>query len=97
MERILLFHVLLVEKLTPKKLIALGQIATKYNLYTKVTGGARIDLFGATLNQLPAIWKELIDAGFESGHAYGKSLRTVKTCGVPHGADTVWLKAYLLR
>ncbi|WP_288955423.1 nitrite reductase large subunit NirB, partial [uncultured Polaribacter sp.] len=67
-------------EITPHKLIALGQIAKKYDLYTKVTGGVRIDLFGATLNQLPLIWKELISHGFESGHAYGKSLRTVKTC-----------------
>ncbi len=67
-------------EITPDKLIALGQIAKKYDLYTKVTGGVRIDLFGATLNQLPVIWKELISHGFESGHAYGKSLRTVKTC-----------------
>jgi len=67
-------------EITPQKLIALGEIAKKYDLYTKVTGGVRIDLFGATLNQLPLIWKDLIDEGFESGHAYGKSLRTVKTC-----------------
>lgn len=67
-------------EITPDKLIALGQIAKKYDLYTKVTGGVRIDLFGATLSQLPLIWKELISHGFESGHAYGKSLRTVKTC-----------------
>lgn len=67
-------------EITPDKLIALGQIAKKYDLYTKITGGVRVDLFGATLNQLPLIWKELISHGFESGHAYGKSLRTVKTC-----------------
>ena len=67
-------------EITPDKLIALGEIAKKYDLYTKITGGVRIDLFGATLNQLPVIWKELINHGFESGHAYGKSLRTVKTC-----------------
>ncbi len=67
-------------EITPEKLIVLGEIAKKYDLYTKITGGVRIDLFGATLNQLPLIWKELIDNGFESGHAYGKSLRTVKTC-----------------
>ncbi|SEL87944.1 nitrite reductase (NADH) large subunit [Aquimarina amphilecti] len=67
-------------EITPEKLIALGEIAKKYDLYTKVTGGVRIDLFGATLNQLPLIWKDLINHGFESGHAYGKSLRTVKTC-----------------
>ncbi|SFD04221.1 nitrite reductase large subunit NirB [Algibacter pectinivorans] len=67
-------------EITPDKLIALGEIAKKYDLYTKVTGGVRIDLFGATLKQLPLIWKDLISHGFESGHAYGKSLRTVKTC-----------------
>jgi nitrite reductase (NADH) large subunit len=67
-------------EITPDKLIVIGQVAKKYNLYTKITGGQRIDLFGAHLNDLPLIWKELIDAGFESGHAYGKSLRTVKSC-----------------
>ncbi len=67
-------------EITPEKLIVIGEIGVKYNLYTKITGGQRIDLFGAELNDLPAIWRELIDAGFESGHAYGKSLRTVKTC-----------------
>ncbi len=67
-------------EITPEKLIVIGAVGQKYNLYTKITGGQRIDLFGAELNQLPAIWKELIDAGFESGHAYGKSLRTVKSC-----------------
>lgn len=67
-------------EITPTQLIAIGQVAEKYKLYTKITGGQRIDLFGATLNQLPEIWKELIDAGLETGHAYGKSLRTVKSC-----------------
>lgn len=67
-------------EVSPDMLIALGQVAKKYQLYTKVTGGQRIDLFGARVDQLPSIWKELIDAGFESGHAYGKSLRTVKSC-----------------
>jgi nitrite reductase (NADH) large subunit len=67
-------------EVTPDMLIALGEVAKKYQLYTKVTGGQRVDLFGARVDQLPAIWKELIDAGFESGHAYGKSLRTVKSC-----------------
>ncbi len=67
-------------EITPEKLIVLGEIAKKYNLYTKITGGQRIDLFGAELNDLPEIWKILIDHGFESGHAYGKSLRTVKSC-----------------
>lgn len=67
-------------EITPEKLIVIGQVAQKYNLYTKVTGGQRIDLFGAQLHELPLIWKELTDQGFESGHAYGKSLRTVKSC-----------------
>ncbi len=67
-------------EVTPERLIVLGEVAKKFNLYTKVTGGQRVDLFGARVDQLPNIWKELIDAGFESGHAYGKSLRTVKSC-----------------
>ena len=67
-------------EITPDKLIVIGQVAKKYNLYTKITGGQRIDMFGAHLNDLPAIWEELIAAGFESGHAYGKALRTVKSC-----------------
>jgi len=67
-------------EISPDMLIAMGQVGKKYHLYTKITGGQRIDLFGARLEQLPAIWKELIDAGFETGHAYGKSLRTVKSC-----------------
>jgi len=67
-------------EITPDMLIALGQVGKKYQLYTKITGGQRVDLFGARLEQLPLIWQELIAAGFESGHAYGKSLRTVKSC-----------------
>lgn len=67
-------------EITPDMLIVLGQVGKKYQLYTKITGGQRVDLFGARVEQLPAIWQELIDAGFESGHAYGKSLRTVKSC-----------------
>ncbi len=67
-------------EITPDKLIALGQVAKTYSLYTKITGGQRIDLFGAQQHELPMIWKELIDAGFETGHAYGKSVRTVKSC-----------------
>ena len=67
-------------EVTPEGLIAVGQVAKKYGLYTKITGGQRVDLFGARVEQLPAIWEELIAAGFESGHAYGKSLRTVKSC-----------------
>ena len=67
-------------EVTPDGLIAVGQIAKQYQLYTKITGGQRVDLFGARVEQLPAIWEALIAAGFESGHAYGKSLRTVKSC-----------------
>lgn len=67
-------------EITPDKLMVIAAVAKKYNLYTKITGGQRIDMFGAHLGDLPLIWKELIDAGFESGHAYGKSLRTVKSC-----------------
>ena len=67
-------------EITPDKLIVLGEVARRYDLYTKITGGQRIDLFGAQLHQLPDIWAELIAAGFETGHAYGKSLRTVKSC-----------------
>jgi nitrite reductase (NADH) large subunit len=67
-------------EITPDQLIALGVVAKKYTLYSKITGGQRVDLFGARMEQLPAIWEELIAAGFESGHAYGKALRTVKSC-----------------
>jgi nitrite reductase (NADH) large subunit len=67
-------------EITAEKLIVIGQVAKKFGLYTKITGGQRIDLFGAQVHQLPLIWKELIAAGFESGHAYGKALRTVKSC-----------------
>jgi nitrite reductase (NADH) large subunit len=67
-------------EITPAELISIGQIAGKYGLYTKITGAQRIDMLGARLEQLPEIWRELVDAGFESGHAYGKALRTVKSC-----------------
>ena len=67
-------------EITPQKLIVLGEVAKKYGLYTKITGAQRIDLFGARVEQLPLVWKDLVDAGFESGHAYGKALRTVKSC-----------------
>jgi nitrite reductase (NADH) large subunit len=67
-------------EITPQKLIVLGSVAQKYGLYTKITGGQRVDLFGARLNELPDIWRELVEAGFETGHAYGKSLRTIKSC-----------------
>ncbi|MEE6260422.1 nitrite reductase large subunit NirB [Plantactinospora sonchi] len=67
-------------EITPDKLIVIGEVARDFQLYTKITGGQRIDLFGARVEQLPKIWKRLVDAGFESGHAYGKALRTVKSC-----------------
>ncbi|MFK8022466.1 MAG: nitrite reductase large subunit NirB [Ilumatobacter sp.] len=74
-------------EITPDQLIALGQIAKDFDLYTKITGGQRIDLFGAQLHDLPAIWRRVIDAGMESGHAYGKALRTVKSC-----VGTTWCR-----
>ncbi|MEV0268477.1 nitrite reductase large subunit NirB [Hamadaea sp. NPDC050747] len=67
-------------EITPEKLIVIGEVAKDFGLYTKITGGQRIDLFGARVEQLPQIWQRLVDAGFESGHAYGKALRTVKSC-----------------
>jgi nitrite reductase (NADH) large subunit len=67
-------------EITPDALIAIGAVAKKFRLYTKITGGQRIDLLGAQVHELPLIWRDLIDAGFESGHAYGKALRTVKSC-----------------
>lgn len=67
-------------EVSPDALITIGQIAKKYGLYTKITGGQRIDMFGAHVNDLPDIWEELMNAGMESGHAYGKSLRTIKSC-----------------
>lgn len=74
-------------EITPAQLIALGQIAEDFNLYTKITGGQRIDLFGAQLHELPLIWQRVLDAGMESGHAYGKALRTVKSC-----VGTTWCR-----
>lgn len=74
-------------EITPKQLIVLGEVAKRYDLYTKITGGQRVDLFGAQVQDLPAIWEELIAAGFESGHAYGKALRTVKSC-----VGTTWCR-----
>ncbi|KAJ7637116.1 nitrite reductase [Roridomyces roridus] len=74
-------------EVTPDGLIAIGQVAKKYGLYTKITGGQRIDLFGARKDDLPDIWEELNSAGFESGHAYGKALRTVKSC-----VGTTWCR-----
>jgi len=74
-------------EITPEKLIVIGNVAQKYGLYTKITGGQRIDMFGAHVSDLPKIWEELIAAGFESGHAYGKALRTVKSC-----VGTTWCR-----
>ncbi|WP_017602798.1 nitrite reductase large subunit NirB [Nocardiopsis alkaliphila] len=74
-------------EITPDKLIVIGEVARDFDLYTKITGGQRIDMFGARLEQLPAIWTRLVEAGFESGHAYGKSLRTVKSC-----VGTTWCR-----
>ena len=74
-------------EITPGKLIAIGEVARDFGLYTKITGGQRIDLFGARVEQLPQIWRRLVDAGFESGHAYGKALRTVKSC-----VGTTWCR-----
>lgn len=74
-------------EITPDKVMAIGRIAKKYNLYTKITGGQRIDMFGARVDQLPEIWEELIEEGFESGHAYGKALRTIKSC-----VGTTWCR-----
>ncbi len=74
-------------EITPEKLIVLGEVARDFGLYTKITGGQRVDLFGAEVHDLPRIWEKLIDAGFESGHAYGKALRTVKSC-----VGTTWCR-----
>ncbi len=74
-------------EITPDQLIVLGRVAKRYGLYTKITGGQRVDLFGARVEQLPDIWEELGAAGFESGHAYGKALRTVKSC-----VGTTWCR-----
>jgi nitrite reductase (NADH) large subunit len=74
-------------EITPEGLIVIGEVARDFGLYTKITGGQRIDLFGARVEQLPAIWRRLVDAGFESGHAYGKALRTVKSC-----VGTTWCR-----
>ncbi|MFP5023196.1 nitrite reductase large subunit NirB [Pseudonocardia phyllosphaerae] len=74
-------------EVTPEGLIVIGEVARDFGLYTKITGGQRIDMFGARVEDLPAIWKRLVDAGFESGHAYGKSLRTVKSC-----VGTTWCR-----
>ncbi|CAM4156739.1 nitrite reductase large subunit NirB [Vibrio agarivorans] len=67
-------------EVTPKALKVLAEVAAEYNLYTKVTGAQRIGLFGAQKDDLPAIWKKLVAAGYETGQAYAKALRMAKTC-----------------
>jgi nitrite reductase (NADH) large subunit len=74
-------------EISAEKLLVIAEVARDFGLYTKITGGQRIDLFGATVDQLPQIWRRLVDAGFESGHAYGKALRTVKSC-----VGTTWCR-----
>jgi nitrite reductase (NADH) large subunit len=74
-------------EVSPAQLITIGEVARDFGLYTKITGGQRIDMFGARVEQLPGIWRRLVDAGFESGHAYGKALRTVKSC-----VGTTWCR-----
>jgi nitrite reductase (NAD(P)H) len=74
-------------EITPEKLAVIAQVAQKYNLYTKITGGQRIDMFGAKKGDLPKIWEQLNACGMESGHAYAKSLRTVKSC-----VGTTWCR-----
>ncbi|RCV54842.1 nitrite reductase large subunit NirB [Marinitenerispora sediminis] len=74
-------------EITPDKLVVIGEVARDFGLYTKITGAQRIDMFGARVEQLPAIWRRLVDAGFESGHAYGKALRAVKSC-----VGTTWCR-----
>lgn len=74
-------------EITADQLIVIGQVARDFGLYSKITGGQRIDLFGARVEQLPLIWERLVAAGMESGHAYGKALRTVKSC-----VGTTWCR-----
>src|SRR5262249_10329203 len=74
-------------EITPEKLVVLGSVAKRYGLYCKITGGQRIDLLGARVDQLPDVWRDLVEAGFESGHAYGKAMRTVKSC-----VGTTWCR-----
>jgi len=74
-------------EITPQQLITIGEIARDFDLYTKITGGQRIDLFGARVEELPAIWRRLVDVGLESGQAYGKAVRTVKSC-----VGTTWCR-----
>jgi nitrite reductase (NADH) large subunit len=64
-----------------QELRAIADVVEKFNIPTvKVTGGQRIDMLGIKKEDLPAVWEDLGKAGFVSGHAYAKGLRTVKTC-----------------
>ncbi|KAJ5950584.1 Nitrite reductase large subunit NirD [Penicillium vulpinum] len=74
-------------EITADKLIAIGSVAKKYGLYCKITGAQRIDMFGAKKQDLLNIWTELVDAGMESGHAYAKALRAIKSC-----VGTTWCR-----
>ncbi len=74
-------------EITPHQPTAIGEVARDFDLYTKITGGQRIDLLGARIEELPKIWERLIAAGMESGHAYCKALRTVKSC-----VGTTWCR-----
>ena len=66
---------------TADELLKIANVAKKYSVPTvKLTGGQRIDLLGVKKEDLPKVWGDLAKAGFVSGHAYGKALRTVKTC-----------------
>jgi nitrite reductase (NADH) large subunit len=67
-------------ELTPEQLIVMGEVAKEYNLYTKLTGSQRVALFGVHLEDLPKVWAKLGEVGLESGHAYAKGLRMVKSC-----------------
>lgn len=73
--------------ITPDTLLSFASIAKKYGLWTKITGAQRLGMYGAPMHQLPAIFKELVDAGMETGQAYGKALRAVKSC-----VGTTWCR-----
>lgn len=87
-------------EITPRQLIVMGQVAEKHGLYCKITGGQRIDMFGAKKENLLEIWQDLVDAGMESGHAYAKALRTVKVSIPPRrvkGRELTLCRAVLAR
>ena len=65
----------------PNELRAIADVVDKFKIPTvKLTGGQRIDMLGVKKEDLPRVWADLNRAGLVSGHAYGKALRTVKTC-----------------